>query len=79
MADTNQMKKPSQSYNGPKINPDHGDRKSDGKSTSLRNLDRPYSSSRIGKPLPFPNGIDYVEGENLVIQANPGLYSPRHE
>lgn len=44
-----------------------------GKSTSLRNLDPAHTLiiSVIGKPLPFPNGIDYVEGENLVIQSNP--------
>lgn len=44
-----------------------------GKSTSLRNLDPTHTLiiSVIGKPLPFPNGIDYVEGENLVIQSNP--------
>lgn len=43
-----------------------------GKSTSLRNLDPKHTFiiSVIGKPLPFPGGMDYVVGENMVVQSN---------
>jgi len=44
-----------------------------GKSTALRNLD-PESTfiiSVIGKPLPFPNGVKYRDGENTITQSNP--------
>jgi len=44
-----------------------------GKSTALRNFD-PESTfiiSVIGKPLPFPNGIKYVDGKNTITQSNP--------
>ena len=44
-----------------------------GKSTAMRNMD-PESTfliSVIGKPLPFPKGIKWVEGQNMITQANP--------
>ena len=43
-----------------------------GKSTALRNLDPKHTFiiSVIGKPLPFPGGMDYVVGENMVVQSN---------
>lgn len=43
-----------------------------GKSTSLRNLDpeTTFIISVIGKPLPFPSGIKYVDGKNTITQAN---------
>ena len=43
-----------------------------GKSTSLRNLDPKHTFiiSVIGKPLRFPGGMDYVVGENMVVQSN---------
>lgn len=44
-----------------------------GKSTAMRNMDpdSTFLISVIGKPLPFPKGIKWVEGQNMITQANP--------
>lgn len=44
-----------------------------GKSTAMRNMDpeKTFLISVIGKPLPFPKGIKWVEGKNMITQANP--------
>ena len=44
-----------------------------GKSTAMRNMDpeKTFLISVIGKPLPFPKGIKWVEGTNMITQANP--------
>lgn len=43
-----------------------------GKSTSLRNLppEETFLINTIGKPLPFPGGARYKEGDNLLSGAN---------
>lgn len=43
-----------------------------GKSRAMKHLD-PESTfliNVIGKPLPFPKGVQYVEGKNMIVQTN---------
>lgn len=44
-----------------------------GKSTSLRNLDPSITSliNILGKPLPFPRGVQYKEKENMLVSTDP--------
>ena len=43
-----------------------------GKSRAMKNLDpsTTFLINVIGKPLPFPKGIQYVEGKNMIVQTN---------
>ena len=44
-----------------------------GKSTALRGLNpkETYLINILGKPLPFPRGTQYQEGENMLVSADP--------
>jgi len=50
-----------------------------GKSTAIRNLDPPntYLINILGKPLPFPKGIRFTEGENMLSTADPNTIRRR--
>jgi len=44
-----------------------------GKSTAIRNMnpEETFLINVLGKPLPFPRGIKYVEKENMLISSDP--------
>lgn len=43
-----------------------------GKSRAMKHLDpsKTFLINVMGKQLPFPKGIQYVEGKNMIVQAN---------